>query len=68
MFTVFARLFAVVKRHFSVLRFFFDKTGAKKKLTKRNAEKGISHVVTGDKGYAPLTAPPFEKGGRKLPT
>ena len=30
----------------------------------RNA--GVSRVATRDKGYAPLTAPPFEKGGRKL--
>ena len=30
----------------------------------RNA--GISLSAESDKGYAPLTAPPFEKGGRKL--
>jgi hypothetical protein len=29
-------------------------------------EKGISPLASGDKGSAPLTAPPFEKGGRKL--
>jgi hypothetical protein len=26
----------------------------------------VSPSADGDKGYAPLTAPPFEKGGRKL--
>ena len=34
--------------------------GAKKKLTKRNA-MGVSPFATGDKGYAPLTAPPFKE-------
>ena len=29
-------------------------------------DRGISPVATGDKGSAPFTAPPFEKGGRKL--
>ena len=33
---------------------------------KEHAEKEISLVATSDKGSAPLTAPPFEKGGRKL--
>jgi len=35
-------------------------SGAKKKLTKRNA-MGVSPVATGDKGYAPLTSPPFKE-------
>ena len=29
-------------------------------------DRGISPLASGDKGSAPLTAPPFEKGGRKL--
>jgi hypothetical protein len=41
----------------SFIHFFFETRGTKKKFPKRNAEY---------KGYAPLTAPPFEKGGRKL--
>jgi len=27
---------------------------------------GISLSAESDKGYSPLTSPPFEKGGRKL--
>ena len=42
--------------------------GAKKKFAKRNAEREISPLARGEEGYAPSTAPPFEKGGRKLPT
>jgi hypothetical protein len=30
------------------------------------AQEEVSPSADGDKGYAPLTAPPFEKGGRKL--
>jgi hypothetical protein len=41
-------------------RFFFDTTGAKKKLSKRNAEN-ISPSAEGDEGYAPSTAQAFEK-------
>jgi len=48
-------------------RFFFSDHEAKRKsLAKRNANERISPVATGDEGYAPSTAPPFEKGGRKL--
>ena len=39
--------------------------GTKKKLAKRNAEE-VSPSAEGDEGCAPSTAPPFEKGGRKL--
>ena len=35
-------------------------------FTKRNAEREISTSAEGEEGYAPSTAPPFEKGGRKL--
>jgi hypothetical protein len=35
--------------------------GAKKKFTKRNADKGTSPVATGEEGYAPSTAQAFEK-------
>jgi hypothetical protein len=27
---------------------------------------GVSATAVADKGYSPLTSPPFEKGGRKL--
>ncbi len=30
------------------------------------AQESIPHSAECGKGYAPLTAPPFEKGGRKL--
>jgi len=40
--------------------------GAKKKLTKRNAEGRVFRRCDGEEGYAPSTAPPFKKGGRKL--
>ena len=36
--------------------------GAKKKLTKRNAEKGVSLVATSDDGSAFRFCKPFEKG------
>ncbi|MDD6259533.1 MAG: hypothetical protein PUA74_00400 [Clostridiales bacterium] len=35
-------------------------------MAKRKRHEGISPPAGGDKGYAPSTAPPFEKGGRKL--
>ena len=38
----------------------------KKKLSKRKRRYEISRSAERDKGYAPLMAPPFEKGGRKL--
>ncbi len=38
----------------------------RKALQKKNGDKGISRSAERDKGSAPLTAPPFEKGGRKL--
>ena len=38
----------------------------KKKLSKRKRRKKISRSAERDKGSAPLNAPPFEKGGRKL--
>jgi hypothetical protein len=43
-----------------------QKGGAKKKLAKRNAERGVSRSAEREEGYAPSTVPPFEKGGRKL--
>ena len=46
--------------------FLFDTTGAKRKVHKRETPRIISPSAEGDKGSAPLTAPPFEKGGRKL--
>ena len=54
-----------------VSHFFFDTIGAKKtdfagaKSLKRNAKR-ISRSAEREEGYAPSTAPPFEKGGRKL--
>ncbi|MCI5574229.1 MAG: hypothetical protein MR379_01450, partial [Clostridiales bacterium] len=39
------------------------KQAQRKSLAKRKRHKGISPPAGGDKGYAPLTAPPFEKGG-----
>ena len=33
---------------------------------KKSAERGVSPLARGEEGYAPSTAPPFEKGGRKL--
>ena len=46
--------------------FSLQEGGAKKKFAKRNAERGVSPLARGEEGYAPSTAPPFEKGGRKL--
>ena len=47
--------------------FFFDTSGAKKKVHKKETLlREVSPSAEGDKGSAPLTAPPFEKGGRKL--
>ena len=48
-----------VKQTKLLSRFFFDTTGAKKKLTKRNAVWRISRSAERDKGFAPLTAPSF---------
>ncbi len=41
--------------------FSLQERGAKKKLTKRNAERGISPSADGEKGFAPFTAQAFEK-------
>ena len=39
----------------------------RKKLCKKETPgEGVSPTAVGDKGRGPLTAPPFEKGGRKL--
>ena len=46
--------------------FSLQEKGAKKKFAKRNAEEKISRSAEREEGYAPSTAPPFEKGGRKL--
>ena len=46
--------------------FSLQEEGAKKKLSKRNAEREISPSADGEEAYAASTAPPFEKGGRKL--
>ena len=43
----------------------FGTKGAKER-TKENAAWSVSLVATSDKASAALTAPPFEKGGRKL--
>ena len=48
------------------LHFFFDTRGAKKKFAKRNAAKVISRSAEREEASAASTAPPFEKGGRKL--
>ena len=45
----------------STNHFFFDTTGAKKKFTKRNAERGISPSAEGEEAYAASTAQTFEK-------
>ncbi|MBE6597677.1 MAG: hypothetical protein E7641_08435 [Ruminococcaceae bacterium] len=50
----------------SLAAFSLAERGAKKKLTKRNAEWRVFRRCDGEEGYAPSTAPPFEKGGRKL--
>ena len=48
------------------LSFFFSRK--KRRERKRTKKRGAAgdFAVRGDKGSAPLTAPPFEKGGRKL--
>ena len=46
--------------------FYLQERGAKKKFTKRNAEGGISTSAEVEEAYAASSAPPFEKGGRKL--
>jgi len=50
----------------SLAAFSLAERGAKKKLTKRNAEGRVFRRCDGEEGYAPSTAPPFKKGGRKL--
>jgi hypothetical protein len=45
-----------------LLRFFFAEEGAKKKLSKKKAPGKEFRSCGSDKGYAPLTAQPFEKG------
>ena len=66
--------------HKSLSRFFFEAKGAKKRSKgyatlrrirkrthkKKRRKKNISPSAEGEEGYAPSTAPPFEKGGRKL--
>ena len=47
------------------IRFFFL---FRLKGFRRLRTAGVSLSAESDKGYAPLTAPPFEKGGRKLDT
>jgi len=46
--------------------FLWDRWRKEKALQKETPFEGISPSAEGDKGCAPLTAPPFEKGGRKL--
>jgi len=46
--------------------FSFDAKGTKEKANKKKMPIREFRLCGGDKGYAPLTAPPFEKGGRKL--
>jgi len=47
--------------------FSFGVVGAKEKANKKkSAVRGISTSAKVEEGYAPSTAPPFEKGGRKL--
>jgi len=41
-------------------------SGKEKSSQKRNRVWAVSPVATGEEGSAPSTAPPFEKGGRKL--
>jgi len=47
-------------------RFSLAGEGAGEKLAKENAEEGDFALCGGRGGCAPSTAPPFEKGGRKL--
>ena len=42
------------------------KQAQRKSLAKRKRHEGISPPAGGDEDYATPTAPPFEKGGRKL--
>jgi len=44
--------------------FFFDHTGAKKKAIKKETPKVVSRSAEREEGYAPSTAPPFEKRTR----
>jgi hypothetical protein len=52
--------------HKLVSRFFFARKRRKEKANKKNRRKGVSPSADGEEGCAPSTAPPFEKGGRKL--
>jgi len=46
--------------------FSLQKEAQRKSYQKETPIRGISPVATGEEGSAPSTAPPFEKGGRKL--
>ena len=46
--------------------FSFDVIGAKEKANKKKSAEKYSRSAEREEGYAPSTAPPFEKGGRKL--
>jgi len=46
--------------------FSLQKEAQRKSYQKETPIRGISPVATGKEGSAPSTAPPFEKGGRKL--
>ena len=41
--------------------FSLHEEGAKKKFTKRNAERGVSPLARGEEGYSPSTPQAFEK-------
>ena len=45
---------------------FASRRRKEKSYQKRNAEREIATSAEVEEGYAPSTAPPFEKGGRKL--
>ncbi len=46
--------------------FLLAKEAQEKSLAKEKRRGKVSRSAESDKGSAPLTAPPFEKGGRKL--
>jgi hypothetical protein len=46
--------------------FFFEAKGAKKKVIKKETPKFISRSAEREEACTASTAPPFEKGGRKL--
>ena len=51
----------------SIATFSFDTVVAKEKvIKKKSAERNFSTSAEVEEGSAPSTAPPFEKGGRKL--